>query len=115
MPNASASGGAADASASAPDLPLGSRLEAAVLLDGSRPGVVIPSSALGDDGGVTVVYRQLSGERFVRQEVHVVARQGEQALVEGLVPGQRLVTRGGEVMRRAGLMSGGSEAHGHVH
>jgi hypothetical protein len=61
-----------------------------------------------------VVYLQLSGERFVRQEVEVVARQGAVALVEGLVAGQRLVTRGGDAIRRAALMSSG-EAHGHMH
>jgi hypothetical protein len=46
--------------------------------------------------------------------VEVVARQGAVALVEGLVAGQRLVTRGGDAIRRAALMSSG-EAHGHMH
>lgn len=72
------------------------------------------NAAVVDDGGVSVVYLQLSGERFARQEVEVVARQGDRILVDGLVPGQRLVTRGGEAIRRAGLMSSGA-AEGHVH
>jgi hypothetical protein len=61
-----------------------------------------------------VVYLQLSGESFVRQEVHVQERQGELLLVEHLDPGQRLVTRGGDAIRRSSLMASG-EAHGHVH
>ncbi len=95
-------------------LSLGTTVDAEVLLGGARQGVVVPTTALVDDGGVAVVYLQLSGERFVRQEVDVLLRQGEAALVDGLRPGQRLVTRGGEAIRRATLMetSGG---HGHVH
>ena len=95
-------------------LSLGTVVDAEVLLGGSRPGVVVPTTALVDDGGVPVVYLQLAGERFVRQEVEVALRQGAEALVEGLRPGQRLVTRGGEAIRRATLMETGG-GHGHVH
>ncbi|MEM1203578.1 MAG: HlyD family efflux transporter periplasmic adaptor subunit [Acidobacteriota bacterium] len=95
-------------------LALGVAMDAVILLGEVRLGVVIPSTALVDDGGVTVVYLQLSGESFLRQEVHVVERQGSRVLVDGLEPGQRLVHRGGDAIRRASLMSSG-EAHGHVH
>lgn len=98
----------------APGLVLGTTLHAEVLLATEREGVVVPATAVVDDGGVPVVYLQLSGERFVRQEVEVVTRQGDRVLVDGLVPGQRLVTLGGEAIRRAGLMSSGA-AEGHVH
>lgn len=95
-------------------MPLGSTVDAQVLLASEDEGEVVPVTALVDDGGVPVVYLQLSGERFLRQEVRVLSRQGERVLVEGLRPGQRLVTRGGEAIRRATLMStGGGE--GHVH
>lgn len=97
-----------------PSLVLGSTLEAEVLLAGERAGIVVPTTAVIDDGGVAVVYLQLSGERFARQEVEVVSRQGERVLVTGLHPGQRLVTRGGEAIRRAGLMASGA-ADAHVH
>lgn len=97
-----------------PSLLLGSILEAEVLLAGEVEGIVVPASALVDDAGESIVYLQLSGERFVRQEVEVLARQGDRALVEGLVPGQRLVTRGGSAVRRSTLLSSG-EAQGHVH
>lgn len=92
----------------------GLRLEAAVLLPESREGVVISSRALVDDGGVPVVYLQIDGESFLRREVTVVARQGDRALVVGLEPGERLVTRGGGAVRRASLMASGA-GHGHIH
>jgi hypothetical protein len=98
----------------APSLILGTTVEAEILLAGERQGIVVATTAIVDDGGVTIVYLQLSGERFARQQVEVVSRQGDLALVEGLLPGQRLVTRGGEAIRRAGLMSS-SAAEGHVH
>ena len=77
-------------------------------------GIPVPASALVDDGGVTVVYLQLGGERFVRQEVQVLERQGDRVLVAGLVPGQRLVTRGGDAIRRETLVSSGA-GEGHIH
>ena len=95
-------------------LALGTVLEAQILLAEVRPGIVVPSSALVDDGGVPVVYLQLAGERFVRQTVRVLERQGDRLLVDHLTPGQRLVTRGGHAIRRASLMANNT-AHGHVH
>ena len=80
-------------------------------LDEALDGAI---SALIDDGGVEVVYLQLSGEEFARQPVEVVARQGKRAIVEGLEAGQRLVTRGGEAIRRSSLLATG-EVQGHVH
>lgn len=99
---------------SAAGLVLGTTLEARVLCDRERQGIVVPASALVDDAGVAVVYLQLSGESFARQEVHVLERQGDLLLVDHLVPGQRLVSTGGEAIRRSSLMAGG-EVQGHVH
>lgn len=95
-------------------LVLGARAHARILLSEQREGVVVPASAVIDDGGVPVVYLQLSGERFARQEVHVLERQGDRLLVDHLIPGQRLVERGGAAIRRSSLMASGA-AHGHVH
>ncbi len=97
-----------------PGLVLGMVFDAQLLSAEEQSGIVIPTSALVDDGGVPVVYLQLSGESFVRQEVRIVERQGDSLLVERLTPGQRLVVRGGDALRRASLMADG-EAHGHVH
>ncbi len=95
-------------------LALGQILHGQILLRETRTGIVIPASSVVDDGGVQVVYLQLAGERFLRQEIDLLARQGGRVLVRGLEPGQRLVHRGGEAIRRSSLMGSG-EAHGHVH
>lgn len=95
-------------------LTLGATLDVQVLSAAEREGIVIPATALVDDGGVPVVYLQLAGESFVRQEVQVLERQGDLLLVDHLLPGQRLVTRGGDAIRRSSLMASG-EAQGHVH
>ncbi len=95
-------------------LVLGMVLEARVLSNKQRQGLVIPASAVVDDGGVSVVYLQLSGESFIRQQVEVLERQGDRLLVDRLIPGQRLVSRGGDAIRRSSLMASG-QAHGHVH
>ena len=93
---------------------LGSTVAAQILLADEETGIVVPESALVDDGGVPVVFLQLSGESFGRQRVTVFERQGDRARVERLAPGQRLVTRGGDAIRRSSLMATG-EAEGHVH
>ena len=100
-------------------LALGEAVEADLLLsedspiDGEVSSVVVPTSALIDDGE-RIVYLQLQGETFVRQPVTVLHSQGDRALVAGLVPGQRVVTRGGNAIRRASLLTG-AQSHGHVH
>lgn len=97
-----------------PGLALGSSVEAHILTSQERAGIVIPATAVIDDGGVPVVYLQLAGESFVRQEISLLERQGDLVLVDHLIPGQRLVTTGGDAIRRETLMSGG-EVQGHVH
>jgi len=96
------------------DLVLGVTVDAEVLLAGERRGVVVPATAIVDDGGEQVAYLQLSGEAFARQRLRVIGRQGDTALVEGLAPGQRLVVLGGDAIRRATLLSKGAP-EGHVH
>ena len=98
----------------ADELPIGAVVEAELLLSGGPQGIVIPASSLVDDGGVTVVYVQLSGEGFERREVRVSGRAGTNVAVDGLKPGERLVTRGGAAIRRASLLSTGAP-EGHVH
>lgn len=100
--------------AEAGSLPIGSRVEVEILLAGKRAGIVVPETALVDDGGVTVVYLQSGGESFGRAEVEVVVRQSGKALVEGLEPGARIVETGGNAIRRAMLMSQDA-GDGHIH
>jgi RND family efflux transporter MFP subunit len=96
------------------ELPIGSAVEAEVLLGRGQRGVVVPESALVDDGGTMVTYVQMTGESFARRDLRVRARRGGVVAVDGLRVGERLVTRGGAAMRRASLLSTGAP-EGHVH
>lgn len=96
------------------ELPIGSAVEAEILLAGERRGIVVPHSALIDDAGVSVAYVQDSGESFSRREVRLLARQGLRVLVDGLRPGERLVIVGAAAIRRSSLLSSGAP-EGHVH
>ena len=98
------------------DLPLrpGTSIEAEVLLPQESEGILVPASAVIDDGGVPVVYVQVEGESFVRQEVTIVATQGDNIAIHGLPEGIRIVTRGGPAIRRAALLRSGPP-EGHVH
>ena len=103
-----------EVAAEAGTLPIGTPVEAEILLAGERAGIVVPETTLVDDGGVPVVYLQSGGESFVRAEVKVLARQSGMALVEGLELGSRIVERGGNAIRRATLVSQ-DVGEGHVH
>jgi RND family efflux transporter MFP subunit len=92
----------------------GLRATAQVLLPGDIEGMLLPLSAVIDDAGVSVVYVQLDGESFLRREVEVGECRGSFAVVDGVFPGERVVTDGGASIRRASLLSSGS-VEGHVH
>ena len=77
-------------------------------------GIVVPASAIVDDGGVPVVYVQLEGEAFERREVVVRVRQAGQVALDGIREGERVVVVGGDAIRRAALLSSGP-VEGHVH
>ena len=98
----------------ADDLPLGTSAQAELVLDEQVEGLVIPDTAIVDDGGLSVVYVQLEGEAFARREVRVLAREGRFVLVEGLNEGERLVSVGGAAIRRTTLL-GSVAAPDHVH
>jgi len=96
------------------ELKPGLRATAQILLPGEIEGMLLPDSAVIDDAGVPVVYVQLTGESFSRREVNVQHRQGDLVLVDGVLPGERVVTIGGAAIRRASLLASGS-VEGHVH
>jgi RND family efflux transporter MFP subunit len=93
---------------------LGSAVEAEVTLPEKRPGIVVPASAIVDDGGTPVVFVQHDGETFLRRQVELGIRQGASVVVRGVSPGERVVTVGGATIRRAALAASGV-GHGHVH
>ncbi len=75
----------------------------------------VPQSAIVDDGGRPVVFIQASGEAFLRRPVQLGVREGGYVQVlEGVFPGERVVSRGAHLIRLA-AMSNQVPAHGHVH
>jgi RND family efflux transporter MFP subunit len=75
----------------------------------------VPESALVDDAGRPVVFVQLAGESFARRPVRPGSREaGYVQILEGVKPGERVVTRGAYQIRLAAL-SPQVPSHGHVH
>lgn len=78
-------------------------------------GLVIPRTALVQQGGRDIVYVQIDGEHFEERSVRVMASAGKRIGISGaLKEGERLVTRGAHLVRLAESASGPA-AHGHIH
>ncbi len=78
-------------------------------------GLLVPSSAILDEDGRTVLYVQPSGERFEKREVTVLGIEGSRAVIgAGLQRGDRVVTGAAYQVRLASL-STSVPTHGHEH
>ncbi len=78
-------------------------------------GIVIPRSALVQQGGRDVVFVQVDGEHFQERSVQVAATAGDRVGILGnLRPGERIVTRGAHLVHLA-ESAGGPPSHGHIH
>lgn len=81
----------------------------------ARRALAIPASAVVDDGKQEVAYALVSGEAFERRPLRLGVRDGELVeVLEGLLPGERVVSRGAWQVRLAAA-GGAIPAHGHVH
>ena len=75
----------------------------------------VPESAVIDDAGRPVVFVQRGGETFLRRPVKLgVRNSGMVQVLEGVSPGDRVVTKGAYLIRLS-TMSSAVPAHGHVH
>lgn len=96
-------------------LKIGQVARARIGVGGTARGVVVPSSAVLEEDGVSVVYVEVGGETFERRIVEVAATDGgRSALLRGVEPGEMVVTRGAYQVRLAS-MSGESFGAGHAH
>jgi len=96
-------------------LAIGQAVEVRLFTSGSSTAPTIPESAIVDDAGRPVVFVQLEGEAFARRPVRLGNQQGGTVQVlEGIKPGERVVTKGAYLIRLA-AMSSSIPAHGHVH
>jgi len=95
------------------NLRVGAAVRVAVPSGELEQGIVVPSSAVDDVQGRTVIYVQAEGEAFEERHVRLGARHGEDVLViAGLEAGERIVTRGAHLVH---LASGAGEQVGHQH
>lgn len=96
-------------------LPVGMAVRGQVYAGGARETVAIPVSSVLDEGGMSVVFAQTGGETFERRQVRLGAREGDWVeVLDGLTPGQRVVSRGAYLVK---LASTGTAqiGHGHAH
>ncbi len=96
-------------------LRIGMAVKGQVLLAAARQAVAVPRSALLDESGVATVFVMRHGEAFERRAIRTGARDGDWIeVVEGLRPGERVVSRGAYLVKLAASRSG-DIGHGHVH
>ena len=96
-------------------LAIGQSMFLRLFTSGSVAAPTVPSSAVIDDSGRTLVYVQVGGESFEDRPVTVGNRQGRQVQISaGLLEGERVVTGGAYLLRLASMTSE-APAHGHVH
>ncbi|MBO3706026.1 MAG: efflux RND transporter periplasmic adaptor subunit [Candidatus Accumulibacter sp.] len=101
----------------APDarLRIGMAVKAQVFAGPAREAVAVPVSAVLDENGIATVFVMIGGESFVRQSVRVGVCDGDWVeVVEGLEPGQRVVSRGAYLVKLAASNTG-QIGHGHAH
>lgn len=96
-------------------LPVGRGVHVRLFVGEAADHPAVPGSAIVDDGGRPVVFVQTGGESFERRPVRLGNREGGYVhLLEGVEPGERVVSRGAYLIRLA-AMSSQIPAHGHVH
>lgn len=88
----------------------------AILYSGERERApAVPASSVLMEAGRPFVFLQIGGEQFVRRFIDIASRDGDLVGVRsGVVPGDRVVTRGAYDVQLASAASG-LPAEGHVH
>jgi len=96
-------------------LPVGLSTTGRLLLGEPRPALAVPRGAIVDDAGLSVVYVLETGEAFSRRVVRTgLAENGFVEILDGLKPGDRIVSRGAYLVRLAEAGPAATGA-GHVH
>lgn len=96
-------------------LKIGMFARATVFTGESAEGVVIPASAVVDDGGRATVFVMEGGEAFFKRAVQLGARDGDRVQVlAGIAPGERVVSSGAYEVHLS-TVSGAIPEHGHAH
>lgn len=94
-------------------LRLGMMAKAQIFSGGTQAAVLVPASAVQDESGTQVAYLQQGGESFERRIVQTGSRDGDSiAILAGIEPGQRVVSRGAYLVRLSRSMAA-PVGHGH--
>jgi multidrug efflux pump subunit AcrA (membrane-fusion protein) len=97
------------------DLPVGTLAHVAIATRSRGTGIIVPSSAVLEEDGTSIVFVQTSGERYERRVVHVDGGDGQRLLVRtGLDVGDRVVT-GATYQVKLASLSTAVPTHGHEH
>jgi RND family efflux transporter MFP subunit len=97
------------------EMPEGSFTEVQIALGEPEESILVPEAALLEDYGNYSVMVQTGGESFERRPIKIGKRNGKNVeVVEGLKPGEVVVTTGAYQVKMAS-MSGQTPAHGHDH
>jgi membrane fusion protein, heavy metal efflux system len=89
-----------------------------VYIKTSRPEnhLSIPESAVVDEDGLHTAYVQLEGEAFEKRILKTgITDNGYIQILDGLLEGERVVTKGAYQIRLAALSPESAIGHGHVH
>lgn len=98
-----------------PRIALNQTVQARVFTGRMRTALGVPVGAVIDDGGQRVVYVMRSGQSFSRVPVRLGLRDGDRfEVLEGLEPGERVVSRGAMQLRLAAATPE-AMGHGHAH
>ncbi|MBI9071178.1 MAG: efflux RND transporter periplasmic adaptor subunit [Melioribacteraceae bacterium] len=78
--------------------------------------VTIPEKSIVNEDGLETAYIQVEGEMFEKRIVETGIRdEGYVQIINGIKPGERVVTEGAYIIRLASLAPESAIGHGHVH
>jgi RND family efflux transporter MFP subunit len=93
----------------------GSYVEMYLLTDEQQSTLAVPVTALTEEQGAFYCYVQVTGESFTKRSVKPGRSDGQSVeITGGLVPGERVVTRGAMLLKAASMVAG-ETGHGHSH
>lgn len=96
-------------------LRIGNFTKTVIATGAPRRTLAIPDLALVEDGGRTIAFVMVEGESFERRPLKLGIRSnGWTEVLDGVKPGERVVTRGAYEVKLASA-SGAVPAHGHAH
>lgn len=97
-------------------LKIGQFVQAQLAVGDMRTGVAVPSEAIMQEDGQTVLYVQTGGESFERRPVVLGPTDGTMTIIpSGLAPGEYVVTEGAYQVYLASLGTTEVGDHGHPH